>query len=76
MVIYSKHAQARLKSRSIPNIDIEKAFDDLQSKQARIAIIVCGVSFFVVSVPNRTVITVLDKKGMHTFTNLDAVCIL
>lgn len=87
-VRFSAHALNRLQSRSIPFSDeamsrLTDAVNRAQAKGAREALVLMpGASgsedlAFVVSVPNRTVITAMD--GSHTqenvFTNIDSAVV-
>src|SRR5689334_10369902 len=66
---FSAHAQTRLQSRQIDlnQADlgrIEGAVSKAASKGSRESLVLLDQTAFVVSVPNRTVITVVDKENL------------
>lgn len=76
---FSKHAQKRIDSRSIPvsraeidklNSGIEKARD----KGARDSLVMVNNVAYIVSVENNTVVTAVDEDSMddNVFTNIDS----
>ena len=76
---FSAHARARLASREIPLSDSEherlaRAASEAAKHGAREALLVMGGMGFIVSVPNRTVITALDDSRMEAgvITGIDA----
>jgi len=79
---FSAHAQTRIQSRSIA-LDrsdlqrIEGAVDRAAGKGARESLILLDKAALVVSIPNRTVITVVDQASMkqNVFTNIDSAVI-
>lgn len=80
---FSLHAQKRLDSRGI-KLD-QRQIDDLagavekaRSKSAKESLILMEDCAFVVSVPNRTVITVVDGENLkkNVFTNIDSAVIV
>ena len=82
-VKFSAHAQTRLQSRqlSLTAGDLEKMGDALTkaaAKGARSSLLLLDKTAFVVSVPNRTVITAVDTTQMkeQIFTNIDSAMIL
>ncbi len=79
---FSAHAQTRIASREIPvgPEDLQRiggAIDRAATKGSRSSLILLDDAAFVVSVPNRTVITVVDKAGLkeNVFTNIDSAVI-
>ena len=82
-VKFSGHAQTRLASRNISfsGEDIAKlgsAITRAASKGARESLMLMDQAALVVSVPNRTVITAVDKSSLkeNIFTNIDSAMIL
>lgn len=79
---FSAHARSRMESRQIA-IDsaamgrIEGAVERAASKGARESLVLLDRTAFVVSVPNRTVITVVDPDSLkqNVFTNIDSAVI-
>lgn len=76
---FSKHAQKRINSRSIPvskaeldklNSGVEKARD----KGARDSLVMVNNVAYIVSVENNTVVTAVDEESMedNVFTNIDS----
>lgn len=79
---FSAHAQTRLQSRRImlgpgEMNRIEGAVDKAASKGVRESLVLLDQTAFVVSVSNRTVITVVDKENLkhNVFTNIDGAVI-
>lgn len=82
-VTVSAHAAQRLTERAIPLTDsvrerIAQALDTLDAKGARDALLVGADAAFVVSVPNRTVVTALapDEMRDRAVTQIDSALIL
>jgi flagellar operon protein len=80
---FSKHAQARLASREIPlseaqRVRLAEATDEAEKRGAREALLLMGNVGFIVSVPNRTVITALDGSRMEAgvITGIDAAVVV
>jgi flagellar operon protein len=79
---FSAHAQTRIQSRQI-NLGatdmqrLDGAVQKAAGKGARESLVLLDQTAFVVSVPNRTVITVVDKDSLkqNVFTNIDSVVI-
>ncbi len=76
---FSAHAMERLQSRRIElsTAEVERigqATDRAASKGARESLVLMDDRAFVVSVPNRTVITAMEGRTMkeHVFTNIDS----
>lgn len=76
---WSAHAVQRLSQREIsvtPEMQqrLEGAVDRLAAKGGRESVVLVDRLAFVVSVPNRTVITAVDQAGMRdqVFTNIDS----
>ena len=79
----SAHARERLQSRNIEltQIDldrIDRAMEKLAERGGRESLLVSEKAAFVVSVPNRTVITAMTPDDMrdHVFTNIDSAMML
>jgi len=76
---FSSHASKRLQSRGI-NLDaadyqrLNAAYDKLAEKGARDSLVMLGDRAFLMSVKNKTIVTVLDKNDMknNVFTNIDS----
>lgn len=82
-VKFSAHAQERLRLRSIELSPadlgkIDEAVRKAAAKGARESLLLTEKAAFVVSVKNRTVITVVDSASMkeNVFTNIDSAVIL
>ena len=82
-VKFSGHAQARLASRQITlsGEDITRLGDAMTraaQKGARESLVLMDRAALVVSVPNRTVITAVDRAALkeNIFTNIDSAMIL
>lgn len=80
---FSAHAEKRLQQRNITldtqTLDrLEKAVDKANAKGAKESLILMNGLVFVVSVPNKTVITAMDQAGMkdNVFTNIDSAVII
>ena len=76
---FSAHARQRLQSRQIDlsPVDMDRirnATDRAASKGSRESLVLMDDRAFVVSVPNRTVITAMEGRSMkeHVFTNIDS----
>lgn len=80
----STHAVERLAARNIALTEndmgkLSRAVATLDKKGGRDALMVMGDLAFVVSVKNKTVITVMDKSPSHdqrVFTNIDSAMII
>lgn len=79
---FSGHAQARIQSRSIgiqpAHLErLRDAVDRASSKGAKDALVLMDQMAMVVSVKNRTVVTVVDQEGLkqNVFTNIDSAVI-
>lgn len=82
VVKFSAHAQTRMLSRQIvlgpaEMERIEGAVHKAATKGARESVVLVDDTAFVVSIANRTVITVVDKEHLkqNVFTNIDSVVI-
>jgi len=80
---FSAHAQERLALRNInlsaQDLDrMNNAVSKAASKGAKQSLLVMDKQAFIVSVPNRTVITALDEGSMkeNVFTNIDSAVIV
>ncbi len=76
---FSAHAQSRLSSRdlSISAVDLkrlESAVQQAQSKGSNESLIMMENNAFIVNIPNKTVVTVMDKGQMaeNIITNIDS----
>jgi flagellar operon protein len=79
----SAHAESRLESR---NIELDEAdmenlnntVDELDKKGAKSSLIIYKDSLFVTSVPNRTIVTAMDKseENLKIITNIDSAAVL
>lgn len=81
-VRFSAHAQSRLESRQIAlkagHLDrLQGAVNRAAGKGAKDALVLMDDLAMVVSIPNRTVITVVDKENLkqNVFTNIDSAVI-
>jgi flagellar operon protein len=79
---FSSHALQRIERRGIPVDDstvarLDGAVKLAASKGARDSLVLVDQTAFVVSVPNRTVITAVDQEHMReqVFTNIDSAVI-
>jgi flagellar operon protein len=79
---FSKHAAERVQRRGMTEDPqtvkrLENGVDLAASKGSRSAVVMVDDNAFVVAVPNRTVITALDKAHMRSqvFTNIDTAVI-
>jgi flagellar operon protein len=80
---FSTHALNRIKDRSISMSDdlkgkLEKAVDTAAQKGSKESLILSDNAAFIVSVKNKTVITVLDRNQMNgnVFTNIDSTVVI
>jgi flagellar operon protein len=81
-VTFSGHALQRLERRGIALDDqtlarLNGGVDRAAAKGSRSSVVLVDDSAFVVSVPNRTVITAVDREHMkdQVFTNIDSAVI-
>jgi len=77
----SGHAAKRMRSRGLelqqPAMDrLSNAVDQASDKGSNEALILMDGVAFVVSVPNRTVITAHDGPGDRVYTNIDSTIVL
>ena len=79
----SAHARQRIEERGISPEGAERqalmeGFEKLDSKGANDALMLRDDAAFVVNVPNRTIITALDRTEMQdrTFTQIDSALLL
>jgi flagellar operon protein len=79
---FSAHAQTRIQSRQIPVTAqdvqrIEGAVQRAAGKGSRDSLVLLDNAAFVVSVTNKTVITVVDRDNLkdNVFTNIDSAVI-
>lgn len=82
-VRFSAHALQRLNARNIKLSEGDKAkivdaIDRAQTKGAKDSLVLIGEAALVVSISNRTVITVLDREEMrgNVFTNIDSAVVM
>lgn len=80
---FSAHALNRIRDRSIPMggelmNKLEKAVTTAAEKGAKESLILSNDAAFIVSVKNKTVITVLDRNQMNgnVFTNIDSTVVI
>lgn len=80
---FSSHAMNRIRERSIPMggemmSKLEKAVDTAAQKGAKESLILTSDAAFIVSVKNKTVITVVDRNQMqgNVFTNIDSTVVI
>ena len=80
---FSAHALHRIQDRSIAMSDelkgkLEKAVDTAAQKGSKESLILSDNAAFIVSVRNKTVITVLDRNQMNgnVFTNIDSTVVI
>ena len=80
---FSAHALNRIRDRSIPMGQeqlqkLEKAVDTAAAKGAKDSLILSSDAAFIVSVKNKTVVTVLDRNAMNgnVFTNIDSTVLI
>lgn len=80
---FSQHARKRMDARGIsldPKqlTDLAAAVDKAGSKSARESLILMQDCAFVVSIPNKTVITIIDGDNIrdNVFTNIDSAVIV
>jgi len=76
---FSSHAQARMSSRdiSLDNQEIERLYNAVSKadeKNARESLILLNDKAFIVSIPNKTVITVVNNDNLDNsiITNIDS----
>jgi flagellar operon protein len=79
---FSKHAQDRMESRAIRLNDtdmasLQKAVTRAEEKGAKDSLVLLRDMAFIVSVPNRTVVTAVDGQHLteNVFTNIDSAVI-
>jgi flagellar operon protein len=80
---FSTHALNRIKDRSIAMTDdlkakLDKAVDTAAQKGSKESLILSDNAAFIVSVKNKTVITVVDRNQMagNVFTNIDSTVVI
>lgn len=80
---FSAHAEQRLEQRGIElgpdeHARLHRAVDDAAQKGARQSLLILDSTALVVSVPNRTVITVMepDPAANMVITNIDSVVVV
>jgi flagellar operon protein len=79
----SAHAEKRIEQREIPfgasdRQSVHEAMLRLSEKGARDAVLLNAEAAFVVNVPERTVVTAMDRQEMEdrVFTNIDSALLL
>ncbi|MEW5993975.1 MAG: TIGR02530 family flagellar biosynthesis protein [Candidatus Zixiibacteriota bacterium] len=82
-VSFSRHARQRLFSRGVKLSDnslngLAEAIDKAQTKGSKETLVLTDQAAFVVSVPNRTVITVFDRDNLRegVVTSIDSAVIV
>ena len=80
---FSTHAQDRLRERNIvmtseENLRLCNAVNLIQQKGGKESLVLLDDYAFVVSAPNRTVITAMDSSSIYenVFTNIDSAIII
>lgn len=80
---FSRHAQSRITSREIVISDFEmsklkKGIEKAFAKGARNSLIIINKTAFIVSIENKTVITILDLDSIKekVFTNIDSAVLM
>lgn len=80
---FSSHAMNRIRERAIPMggemmSKLEKAVETAAQKGAKESLVLTNDAAFIVSVKNRTVITVVDRNQMagNVFTNIDSTVVI
>ena len=80
---FSAHAMARIRERSIPMggellSKLDKAVTAAAEKGAKDSLILSDDAAFIVSVKNKTVITVVDRNQLNgnVFTNIDSTVLI
>jgi len=80
---FSAHAQVRMQERSIvmtteDNLKLKEAVHRIAEKGGNESLVLMDDLAFVVSVPNRTVITAMDSISMrdNVFTNIDSAIVI
>jgi len=80
---FSRHAQSRITSREIEITDFEmsqlkKGIIKALEKGAKNSLIIINKTAFIVSIENRTVITILDQDSIKekVFTNIDSAVLM
>jgi flagellar operon protein len=79
---FSRHARERLETRNIQLNDadmtnLQRAVNRAEEKGAQDSLVLLRDMAFIVSVPNRTVVTAMDSEHMkeNVFTNIDSAVI-
>lgn len=79
----STHAANRIKSRGIEMSDevkakLNQAVSDVAQKGGKDALLLMKNAAFIVNVPNRTVVTAMDKDNLksNVFTNIDSATVI
>ncbi|UOF89362.1 hypothetical protein LSG31_15835 [Fodinisporobacter ferrooxydans] len=82
-LLFSKHAEERLRLRSIQITPdqmrrIQSGIEQVAQKGGKDSLVICGNVSLVVNIPKRTVITALDgtAPNNHVFTNIDSAVIV
>lgn len=78
---FSKHATDRLRSRSISLSNsqltrINKGIMEAEKKGVKDSLVLVDDVTLVVSVPNKTVVTAVNKNEQQIFTNIDGAIII
>ena len=80
-VSFSAHALSRLEQRNIIVNDqikasLEKAIDKIAQKGGRESLIMLDEVAYLVSIPNKKVITAIETSDDNVFTNIDSALLL
>jgi len=80
---FSRHAQSRITSREIEITDFEmsqlkRGIEKALEKGAKNSLIIINKTAFIVSIENKTVITILDQDSIKekVFTNIDSAVLM
>ena len=80
---FSRHAQSRITSREIKITDFEmsqlkRGIEKALEKGAKNSLIIINKTAFIVSIENKTVITILDQDSIKekVFTNIDSAVLM
>jgi len=80
---FSRHAQSRIISREIEITDFEmsqlkRGIEKALEKGAKNSLIIINKTAFIVSIENKTVITILDQDSIKekVFTNIDSAVLM
>ena len=82
-ISFSRHAQSRITSREIEITEsemtqLEKGIEKAFEKGAKNSLIIINKTAFIVSIENKTVITILDQDSIKekVFTDIDSAVLM